>query len=171
MHAVACLLKQWFRDLRQPVIPSKLYQDCLSASSDAKKVRKIVDQRLPELHRRVLKHFVGFLRHFTAEIATSGSGGAVEDVVASTTTSTPSTHMPLDVLCLVMAPLILRPPEDGVVGGGSSPVSGAAITQRLHKETQFMKTLILHLSVEEEETSEAASFGDATNKQHVDFDV
>ena len=55
--------------------------------------------------------------------------------------------MPLEVLCLVMAPLIMRPPSS------ADDSSSGDVAQRLQKETNFLKTLILHLPIEEEEQS------------------
>ena len=114
-----------------------------------------MDQRLPELNRRVLRHFVAFLRHFTDEKGTAGetttttaSAGAANTSASSTHARTRPTHMPLDVLCLVMAPLILRPPRGDESSNG--------VTQRLQKETNFMKTLILHLVVDQDVEEEKA---------------
>ena len=143
IHALACTLKQWFRELRQPVIPTRLYHDCLSAATDSKKARKIVQQTLPDLNRRVLEHFVRFLRHFTDEARRRDSADAEDS--SSSSCSSSSTHMPLEVLCLVMAPLILRPSSSA-----DASSCGGGVTQRLQKETNFMKSLILHLPIEDE---------------------
>jgi hypothetical protein len=57
-HAPASLLKLWYRELYDPLIPDDLYNEC-TETDDPKEVMAIVD-RLPSLNRLVRL----FLRNF-----------------------------------------------------------------------------------------------------------
>lgn len=50
-HAPASLLKLWYRELYDPLIPDELYDECVN-TEDPDKAKAIVD-RLPELNKLV----------------------------------------------------------------------------------------------------------------------
>ena len=60
----ASLLKSWFRDLPEPVIPNNRYQECLDSSSDAEKSIAIIDS-LPADYRILMYFIINFLQKFT----------------------------------------------------------------------------------------------------------
>ncbi|KAI8325557.1 RhoGAP-domain-containing protein, partial [Martensiomyces pterosporus] len=61
----ASLLKEWLRDLADPLIPESLYERCISTPSDAKAVHSVLDV-LPDSSLRVVKYLLGFLSHLLA---------------------------------------------------------------------------------------------------------
>lgn len=50
-HAPASLLKLWYRELYDPLIPDELYEDCVN-TEDPEKAKSIVD-KLPKLNKLV----------------------------------------------------------------------------------------------------------------------
>ena len=60
-HVPASLLKLWYRELSEPLIPMHLYNDCVSNHDDQSAVLDVV-RRLPELHRLVLCYLIRFLQ-------------------------------------------------------------------------------------------------------------
>lgn len=50
-HAPASLLKLWYRELYDPLIPDELYDECVN-TEDPDKAKTIVD-KLPELNKLV----------------------------------------------------------------------------------------------------------------------
>lgn len=60
-HAPASLLKLWYRELYEPLIPDALYHECVNFHDQPEKAIAIV-QRLPELNRLVLSYLIRFLQ-------------------------------------------------------------------------------------------------------------
>lgn len=60
-HAPASLLKLWYRELYEPLIPDALYNECVNFHDQPEKAIAIV-QRLPELNRLVLSYLIRFLQ-------------------------------------------------------------------------------------------------------------
>lgn len=58
---LASLLKLWYRELEEPVIPQSFYMQCISHYEDAEAAISVV-QALPELNRLVLCYFIHFLQ-------------------------------------------------------------------------------------------------------------
>jgi hypothetical protein len=118
-HVPSTLLKLWLRELAEPVIPSRLYNECVNKSGDPesyarfllplffpcafsdvifeslKRVINIV-RRLPKLNRRVVVYVITFLQLFTAP-----------EVVEIT-------KMPINSLALVFAPNFFRCQADSL---------------------------------------------------------
>ncbi|KAG8746338.1 hypothetical protein FRC10_005327 [Ceratobasidium sp. 414] len=85
----ASLFKLWLRELQEPLIPSNMYNACISVAEDPDRVVSIV-RELPPNNRRVLLFVISFLQLFLPES------------VASVTKMTSAN------MALVMAPNLLR---------------------------------------------------------------
>ncbi|KAK6190447.1 hypothetical protein SNE40_002312 [Patella caerulea] len=115
-HVPASLLKLWYRELYQPLIPSEFYQECIDNFADPEVAMSIVN-RLPEMNRLVLCYLLRFLQVFAA----------VENASV--------TKMDVNNLAMVMAPNCLRcESEDPKI-----------IFENTRKEMGFLRTLIQHL--------------------------
>ena len=62
-HVPASLLKLWYRELYESLIPDELYQECVQYCADPERAVAIV-HRLPEFHRLVLSYLIRFLQVF-----------------------------------------------------------------------------------------------------------
>lgn len=104
VHVLAALLKQWFRELPDPLIPTHHYDEAMGAAArgDAAHCCRLVD-KLPALHRLATGHLVRFLQVVAAD----------ENVALS--------RMDDANLALVWAPNILRAPRNRDVLEGQSP--------------------------------------------------
>jgi hypothetical protein len=60
-HAPASLLKLWYRELYEPLIPDSMYAECVNHHADPEIAVALV-QRLPELNRLVLCYLIRFLQ-------------------------------------------------------------------------------------------------------------
>lgn len=60
-HTPASLLKLWYRELYEPLIPDTLYNDCIQHHDNPIRAIQIVDS-LPEINRLVLSYLVRFLQ-------------------------------------------------------------------------------------------------------------
>lgn len=115
-HAPASLLKLWYRELYEPLIPDSMYAECVNHHADPGMAVALV-QRLPELNRLVLCYLIRFLQIF-----------ARTEVVQVT-------KMDASNLAMVMAPNCLRcMSEDPRV-----------IFENARKEMAFIRTLIQSL--------------------------
>ncbi|XP_031618570.1 uncharacterized protein LOC116337810 isoform X4 [Contarinia nasturtii] len=114
-HAPASLLKLWYRELYDPLIPDELYEECV-ATEDPETAAQIVN-RLPQLNKLVLTYLVYFLQQF-----------AQPDIVAST-------KMDSSNLAMVFAPNCLR----------CTSQDPKVILENARKEMAFMRTLISHM--------------------------
>lgn len=57
----ASLIKLWYRELEEPLIPMDFYKQCVSNCDDPVAAITVV-QSLPELNRLVLCYFINFLQ-------------------------------------------------------------------------------------------------------------
>lgn len=115
-HVPASLLKLWYRELYESLIPDELYQDCVQYCADPERAVAIV-HRLPEFHRLVLSYLIRFLQIFSQTEVSS------------------VTKMDASNLAMVMAPNCLR-------CNASDP---KIIFDNARKEMAFIRTLIQHL--------------------------
>ncbi|XP_047985920.1 rho GTPase-activating protein 39 isoform X2 [Leguminivora glycinivorella] len=115
-HAPASLLKLWYRELYEPLIPDALYAPCVAAGSDYAACSRAL-QRLPALNRLVLTYLISFLQQFTAP-----------EVVSQT-------KMDSANLAMVFAPNCLR----------CTSQDPRVILENARKEMTFLKTLITNL--------------------------
>lgn len=60
-HIPASLLKLWYRELYEPLIPSDFYEECVNNYANEEAALNIV-QRLPHMNRLVLSYLVRFLQ-------------------------------------------------------------------------------------------------------------
>uniref|UniRef100_A0A3Q2XCT0 Rho GTPase-activating protein 39 n=1 Tax=Hippocampus comes TaxID=109280 RepID=A0A3Q2XCT0_HIPCM len=112
----ASLMKLWYRELEEPLIPMNFYNQCVSNCDDPVAAIAVV-QSLPELNRLVLFYFIHFLQVFAQP-----SNVAV-------------TKMDVNNLAMVMAPNCLRCQSD----------DPRIIFENTRKEMSFLRMLIVHL--------------------------
>ncbi|XP_052396700.1 rho GTPase-activating protein 39 isoform X1 [Carassius gibelio] len=112
----ASLLKLWYRELEEPVIPQSFYKQCISHYEDPDAAISVV-QSLPELNRLVLCYFINFLQVFAQPVNVS------------------RTKMDVNNLAMVMAPNCLRCQSD----------DPRVIFENTRKEMSFLRILIVHL--------------------------
>ena len=60
-HIPASLLKLWYRELHEPLIPSEFYQDCIETYQNPELAIEVVS-RLPDINRLVLAYLIRFLQ-------------------------------------------------------------------------------------------------------------
>ncbi|XP_071955407.1 uncharacterized protein [Antedon mediterranea] len=111
----ASLLKLWYRELYEPLIPFELYDRCIECKG-TKEALHIVSE-LPEINRLVLNYFIRFLQKFVRE-----------EIVTET-------KMDENNLAMVMAPNCLRCDSD----------DPTVIFENARKEMAFVRTLIREL--------------------------
>ncbi|XP_035238208.1 rho GTPase-activating protein 39 isoform X2 [Anguilla anguilla] len=112
----ASLLKLWYRELEEPVIPQSFYRQCITNYEDPEAAISVV-QSLPELSRLVLCYFIHFLQVFAQPVNVS------------------KTKMDVNNLAMVMAPNCLRCQSD----------DPRVIFENTRKEMSFLRMLIVHL--------------------------
>ncbi|KAG8936973.1 hypothetical protein FRC03_000245 [Tulasnella sp. 419] len=115
-HVPASLLKLWLRELQEPLIPTRMYNDCIAVAEDWEKCVEMV-RKLPTINRRVTLFIVSFLQLFLSD-----------SVCAATKMTSPN-------LALVMAPNLLRCNSDSV----------AVVFTNAKFEHMFVHNLLLHL--------------------------
>lgn len=114
-HVPASLLKLWYRELADPLVPNDFYQNCLDAAEDSEQACLLIE-RLPYINRLVLTYLIRFLQIFIRP----------ENVAV--------TKMDASNLAMVMAPNCLRcQSEDPRI-----------IFENTRKEMTFVKTLMEH---------------------------
>lgn len=118
----ASLLKLWYRELYEPLIPYEYYSECIENYTDPDGAIRIVN-RLPTVSRNVLLYLVRFLQVFAAP----------ENVTA--------TKMDINNLSMVMAPNFLR----------CRLTDPKIVFENARKEMGFVRTLIQHLETSEME--------------------
>ncbi|XP_013408982.1 rho GTPase-activating protein 39 isoform X2 [Lingula anatina] len=115
-HVPASLLKLWYRELHEPVIPPEFYEDCINNYANPEEAVALV-HNLPEINRLVLSYLIRFLQVFAAS------------------ENAQITKMDVNNLAMVMAPNCLRcESEDPRV-----------IFENTRKEMAFVRTLIQNL--------------------------
>ncbi|XP_054639660.1 rho GTPase-activating protein 39 isoform X1 [Dunckerocampus dactyliophorus] len=112
----ASLMKLWYRELEEPLIPISFYKQCVNNCDDPVAAIAVV-QSLPELNRLVLCYFIHFLQVFAQP-----SNVAI-------------TKMDVNNLAMVMAPNCLRCQSD----------DPRIIFENTRKEMSFLRMLIVHL--------------------------
>lgn len=60
-HVPASLLKLWYRELEEPLIPAEYYNDCIENHCNAEAAVLVVN-KLPEINRLVLAYLIRFLQ-------------------------------------------------------------------------------------------------------------
>lgn len=151
-HVIAGLLKLFFRQLLEPVFPSKLYETCLQNGQDGHSACRVFAERLPNLNKDVVAYLIRLLQSLAND----------ENVV--------KTKMDDSNLSMVWAPNLLRSPsqEDlagrsagsatsskwSIANGGSCDDHGQSIGvvpsqsiifEQTRQEMQFIRSLIVHL--------------------------
>lgn len=112
----ASLLKLWFRELAEPVIPPSFYEQCLLVGQDVDEAVRILDE-LPEANCNVLTYLIKFLQ------------------VVGDPRYQPKTKMSISNLAMVFAPNVLRCPSDNPL----------VILANSKFEQSFLKVLINYL--------------------------
>ncbi|XP_063153342.1 rho GTPase-activating protein 39-like [Candoia aspera] len=112
----ASLLKLWYRELEEPVIPQQFYKECVSNYENPDAAVAVVEL-LPELNRLVLCYLIHFLQIFAQP------------------TNVGKTKMDVNNLAMVMAPNCLRCQSD----------DPRIIFENTRKEMSFLRMLIVHL--------------------------
>ncbi|KAK2177454.1 hypothetical protein NP493_597g01042 [Ridgeia piscesae] len=115
-HVPASLLKLWYRELHESLIPPEFYERCVENYTNKEVAIDIVNN-LPRINRLVLCYLIRFLQVFAAE----------DNVTI--------TKMDVNNLAMVMAPNCLRCESD----------DPTVIFENTRKEMGFMRTLVMHL--------------------------
>ncbi|KAL8592052.1 hypothetical protein ACOMHN_032522 [Nucella lapillus] len=115
-HVPASLLKLWYRELSEPLIPAQLYGECVDHHADPVVAISIV-HRLPDINRLVLCYLIRFLQVFAAP------------------DNATVTKMDVNNLAMVMAPNCLR----------CESQDPRVIFENTRKEMGFLRTLIQSL--------------------------
>ena len=125
MNTFAYLLKQWFRELKEPLIPFSLYQEALDSCESPANAIALVDKKLPAINKLVIGYLIRFLQVFSAKL------------------SVDNTKMDENNLSMVWAPNILRAPANSSVLMHSNPT---LIFENTRKEMTFIRTMIQYLN-------------------------
>lgn len=60
-HTPSSLLKQWYRELYEPLIPAEFYEQCINCYEDGDWANRII-KSLPDINRLVLCYLIRFLQ-------------------------------------------------------------------------------------------------------------
>lgn len=120
-HVPASLLKLWFRELEDPLIPENYYDTCINNCDHVNNAISLVHS-LPEINKKVLFYIINFLQKFTSS------------------ESSEHTRMGLDNIAMVWAPNFLRCPSDDHV----------MIFENTRKEMAFVRLLLKFLNPNDE---------------------
>nr|XP_033770382.1 rho GTPase-activating protein 39-like [Geotrypetes seraphini] len=112
----ASLLKLWYRELEEPLIPQQFYKQCVTNYENPDAAVAVV-QLLPELNKLVLCYLIHFLQIFAQPVNVG------------------TTKMDVNNLAMVMAPNCLRCQSD----------DPRVIFENTRKEMSFLRMLIVHL--------------------------
>lgn len=115
-HVPASLLKLWFRELEDPLIPEDYYEECIANCDHRHNAMSLVES-LPDLNKQVLYYLLRFLKNFVT----------AENIAL--------TKMGLENIAMVWAPNFLRCPSDDYT----------LIFQNTRKEMAFLRLLLKHL--------------------------
>ncbi|KAJ1194873.1 hypothetical protein NDU88_004158 [Pleurodeles waltl] len=115
-HVPASLLKLWYRELEEPLIPHEFYEECITHYEDPEAAIAVVHS-LPKINKMVLCYLIRFLQVFVQP-----SNVAV-------------TKMDVNNLAMVMAPNCLRCQSD----------DPRIIFENTRKEMSFIRVLIQNL--------------------------
>lgn len=114
-HVPGSLLKLWFRELEEPLIPSQFYDRCVDNCSNASAAIEVVYE-LPEVNRLCLSYLIRFLQTFSQPEYSK------------------ITKMDASNLAMVMAPNCLRCMSD----------DPRIIFENTRKEMSYIRTLVLN---------------------------
>ncbi|PAV87926.1 hypothetical protein WR25_03703 [Diploscapter pachys] len=114
-HVPASLIKQWLRQLPEPIMPNSVYDRALAVCENPQDVCRIVNC-LPEANRLVLAKLISLLQDLSRE-----------EVVQHT-------KMDVSNLAMVMAPNVLR----------CESADPRVLYENARREMTFLKTLITH---------------------------
>ncbi|XP_059589300.1 rho GTPase-activating protein 39 isoform X2 [Alligator mississippiensis] len=112
----ASLLKLWYRELEEPLIPQRFYEECIGSYENPDAAVTVV-QFLPDLNKFVLYYLIHFLQIFAQPYNVG------------------KTKMDVNNLAMVMAPNCLRCQSD----------DPRVIFENTRKEMSFLRMLIVHL--------------------------
>ncbi|XP_062580811.1 rho GTPase-activating protein 39-like isoform X4 [Saccostrea cucullata] len=115
-HIPASLLKLWYRELYEPLIPAEFYEQCILNYQNPEAAIDVVS-KLPDINRLVLAYLIRFLQVFAAE------------------ENSKTTKMDVNNLAMVMAPNCLR----------CECIDPHTIFENTRKEMGFIRTLIQNL--------------------------
>ncbi|XP_057208009.1 rho GTPase-activating protein 39 isoform X3 [Triplophysa rosa] len=115
-HIPASLLKLWYRELEEPVIPHEFYEECVMNYDNPSAAVNVV-LNLPHINKLVLCYLIRFLQVFAQA------------------SSVALTKMDVSNLAMVMAPNCLRCQSD----------DPRVIFENTRKEMSFVRVLIQHL--------------------------
>ncbi|XP_070604477.1 rho GTPase-activating protein 39 [Erythrolamprus reginae] len=115
-HVPASLLKLWYRELEEPLIPHEFYEECITHYENPEAAIAVVHS-LPRINKMVLCYLIRFLQVFVQP-------GNVA-----------ITKMDVNNLAMVMAPNCLRCQSD----------DPRIIFENTRKEMSFIRVLIQHL--------------------------
>lgn len=122
VHVFACLLKQWFRSLKEPIVPSELYEMCLEKAGNAHEATSIIMNQLPKANKVILAYLISFLQVFSAPENSN------------------ATKMDDSNLSMIWAPNLLRSNQPNPLSSHPS-----VIFENTRKEMTFIRTLIQSL--------------------------
>lgn len=146
-HVIAGLLKLFFRQLKEPVFPTHIYELCLQNSHDGHKACRIFNEHLSNINKDVAAYLIRLLQYLAKP----------EQVT--------QTKMDNSNLSMVWAPNLLRSPQrdDNTQGISDSKwsisnwnpldensanhpgLAQSSIFEQTRQEMQFIRSLITHL--------------------------
>ncbi|VDP10521.1 unnamed protein product [Soboliphyme baturini] len=132
-HIPASLLKCWYRELAEPLVPDHLYQECVDSAEDAKRACEMVD-RLPPLNRLVFSYLIRFLQVTGLFPLFVESLNLFLQIIVRCE-NVQYTKMDSSNLAMVMAPNCLRCQSD----------DPSVIFENTRKEMTFLRTLMENL--------------------------
>uniref|UniRef100_A0A1A8ETN9 Rho GTPase-activating protein 39 n=2 Tax=Nothobranchius korthausae TaxID=1143690 RepID=A0A1A8ETN9_9TELE len=115
-HIPASLLKLWYRELEEPLIPHEFYEECINSYDNPEAAISVV-LGLPHINKLVLCYLIRFLQVFAQPA------------------NVPITKMDVNNLAMVMAPNCLRCQSD----------DPRVIFENTRKEMSFIRVLIQRL--------------------------
>ncbi|KAJ1677892.1 hypothetical protein EV182_005224, partial [Spiromyces aspiralis] len=96
-HVVASLLKEWLRELSEPLIPERLYEDCVANADNPGFIIGVV-RKIPDVHQRAISFLIQLVQ------------------ILTTPENEATTKMDINNLALVFAPSFLRHPRGNDLG-------------------------------------------------------
>ena len=121
VHTIACILKQWYREMPVPIIPFELYKECLNCCDDATQAIEIIEFKLPQLNKLVIGYLIRFLQVFCAK------------------QNVELTKMDSNNVSMVWAPNLIRQQKNNL------PTDPSEIFDNTRREMSFIRTLIQSL--------------------------
>lgn len=122
VHSIACILKQWFRELPNPIMPYELYKECLECCDDAQRATEIIEHKLPHLNKLIFGYLIRFLQVFCAK------------------QNVELTKMDDSNISMIWAPNLVRASKSNL------PTDPSEIFDNTRREMSFIRTLIQNLN-------------------------